>query len=68
MLVKAKKKKDEEKIWQKWVSSYPFMSKDGFIPFEEFLRKHEPLKKSSESEKQKAIERAERIRKEMKKK
>lgn len=68
MLNDAINMKSEKMIWEKWIAIYPNMTKETFIPFDEFLRKHEPIKKSSESEKQQAREKAEKIRRKMVKK
>jgi hypothetical protein len=37
LLKKAAEKQDEKRIWQMWLSQYPYMTKDTFVPYSEFL-------------------------------
>jgi hypothetical protein len=54
LITKMHLKKEEEKAWQLWVSLYPDMHNESFIPFSEYLeRTKRPLTKDEIREKPK---------------
>lgn len=36
LLIKAVEKQSEEKAWQLYLSKYPYMSEENYVPFEKF--------------------------------
>lgn len=44
----AKKEEQREKIWQKWLTIYPYMDKQNFKPFDEYYEEHFVKLKSTE--------------------
>ena len=56
--------KEEEKAWQMWVSVYPDMDKNSFIPFSKFYEKSKIAKIPKQQKTAKELlEQAEKIRK-----
>jgi hypothetical protein len=49
LINKATEKEIEQKEWEMWISKYPAMNKENFIPFDKFRSK--PIQKNN-SEKQ----------------
>lgn len=44
-------KKEENRAWDMWLTLYPKMNSETFIPFNEFYKKHtEPTKSESKEE------------------
>jgi hypothetical protein len=44
----ARKEKQRQEIWQKWLTIYPYMTKDNFKPFEEYYKEHFVKMKTTE--------------------
>ncbi|MDD5502477.1 MAG: hypothetical protein PHH26_03315 [Candidatus Thermoplasmatota archaeon] len=36
--LKLREKELEQKVWEIWLTSYPYMSKDNFVSYEEMLQ------------------------------
>jgi hypothetical protein len=57
----------EKKVWDMWLSVYPNMDKDNFIPFSEYKEKATTPRQVSKQSTQEIIEQAKRIRAKTKK-
>ena len=62
MINKAIEKRNEQKDWDIWLSIYPDMDKDTYIPFEKFRSKAVKVSRVTESTEE-IIARAEELRK-----
>jgi len=60
LIAKAFEKKEERKSWEMWLTLYPNMTKENFMPFSEFFRmQKEPISKRSKED---ILDEVERIR------
>jgi hypothetical protein len=44
LYAKAREKRQEERLYQAWVSLYPHFSKDNFISWEEYSNRHNTIR------------------------
>lgn len=47
LINKAAEKRSEQKEWEMWISIYPNMDKNTFVPFEKFRSKAQPQKQNN---------------------
>ena len=60
LINKSLEKREERKAWEMWLTLYPNMTKENFMPFSEFFRmQKEPISKRPKED---ILEEVERIR------
>lgn len=68
LINKAIEKREEQRAWGMWISKYPYMTKDSFVPFSQFYNQqthtHTVSKRSTED----ILREAEDIREKLEKK
>lgn len=64
-LTKAFEKSEKDKAWDMWIIMLPYMGKDNFIPFSEFIESHTKPAIDQNLDKEEIIKRAERIKKQL---